>query len=67
MVHISLPFTSHWLELSHMAAPHCKGVWEMLFLAGQPFVQLKLRNLITDKAGREDRIPRNNYQFLSFV
>lgn len=24
-----LPFTSHWLELSHMTIPGCKGIWEM--------------------------------------
>lgn len=54
--HFSFPLTPHWLELGHVAAPHCKGGWEMS-LAGQLIIEER----------REDAIPRNNYQFLSFV
>lgn len=50
--------TSHWLEPGPMASPCCKGGWEMWFLTGQPFAQLKLRNPITDKR-REDDISGN--------
>lgn len=28
--HTTLPFTSRWLELGHLAIPKLKGVWEIL-------------------------------------